>query len=150
MVRRLRRAAGTVEQAATPVTSTASPASSPRNINPSSSAVDRASVLIRQLCTSLSPSKVASTVLVFPMSIQSSTGRFFLGFALCSASAPETDQNCHPGEQLHFPSRTPQAHTSQARPPKGEPPLNIVAEFGVLGETGCGQTAVVDNDLLVS
>jgi hypothetical protein len=29
--------------------------------------------LIRQLCTSLSPSKVASTVFVLPMSIQSST-----------------------------------------------------------------------------
>src|ERR671921_255995 len=73
MVRRLRSAAGTVEQAATPVISTASPASRPRNINPSSSAVDRASVLIRQLWTSLSPSNVASTVLVFPMSMQSST-----------------------------------------------------------------------------
>src|SRR3954464_10804363 len=73
MVRRLRSAAGTVEQAATPVTSTLSPASRPRNIRPSSSAVDRASVLTRQLCTSLSPSKVARTVLVFPMSMQSST-----------------------------------------------------------------------------
>jgi hypothetical protein len=49
MVRSDRSAAGTVEQAATPVISTASPASSPRNISPSSSAVDRASVLIRQL-----------------------------------------------------------------------------------------------------
>src|SRR5688572_116417 len=73
MVRSDRSAAGTVEQAATPVTATASAASRPRNINPSSSAVDRASVFTRQLCTMVSPSKVASTVFVLPMSMQSST-----------------------------------------------------------------------------
>src|SRR3954451_7677325 len=73
MVRSERSTAGTVEQAATPVISTLSPASRPRKSSPSSSAVDRESVLTRQLWTSLSPSKVASTVLVFPMSMQSST-----------------------------------------------------------------------------
>jgi hypothetical protein len=73
MVRRLRSAIGTVEQAATPVICTLSAASRPRNISPSSSAVFRASVLTRHECTSFSPSNVASTVLVFPMSIQSST-----------------------------------------------------------------------------
>ena len=39
-----------------------------------SSAVSCGSVFTRQLCTSLSPSNVARTVLVFPMSMQSSTG----------------------------------------------------------------------------
>ena len=73
MVRSERSAAGTVEQAATPVISTASPASRPRNIRPELVGGERASVLTRQECTSLSPSKVASTVLVFPMSMQSST-----------------------------------------------------------------------------
>src|SRR6266536_5406755 len=73
MVRRLRSAIGTVEQADTPVICTLSAASRPRYISPSSSAVDRASVFTRQECTSFSPSKVASTVLVFPMSIHSST-----------------------------------------------------------------------------
>ena len=80
MVRSDRSAAGTVEQAATPVISTASPASRPRNIRPSSSAVDRESVLIRHECTSLSPSKVASTVFVFPMSMHSSTVKQPLSF----------------------------------------------------------------------
>src|SRR5690349_4604931 len=79
MVRSERSAAGTVEQAATPLISTASPASRPRNISPSSSAVERASVLIRQLWTILSPSKVARTVLVFPMSMHSSTGGAYPG-----------------------------------------------------------------------
>ena len=48
IVRSERSAAGTVEQAAMPVTSTSSAASRPRNSRPSSSAVSRASVLTRQ------------------------------------------------------------------------------------------------------
>src|SRR5512142_291290 len=75
MPRRERSAAGTVEQAETPVTSTPSGASRPRSIRPSSSAVDLPSVLIRQEWTSLSPVNVAKTVFVFPMSMQSSTAR---------------------------------------------------------------------------
>src|SRR5438270_6182797 len=86
MVRRLRSAIGTVEHAATPVSWTLSVASRPRNINPSSSAVDLASVFTRQECTSFSPSKVARTVLVFPMSIHSST-------AISLDSGPEVQRD---------------------------------------------------------
>src|SRR5690349_15503242 len=102
MVRNERSAAGTVEQAATPVIATASPANSPRNNRPSSSAVDRASVLIRQLWTSLSPSNVARTVFVFPISIQS------------SKSHP---QDSHPKDQHHHFVRSRVPHrTAPSRP----------------------------------
>ena len=70
MLRSSRRTAGTVEQAAMPVTSM--PASSPRNVSANSSAVLRASVLIRHEWRSVSPSKTPRTVLVLPMSIASS------------------------------------------------------------------------------
>src|SRR5690242_419159 len=67
MVRSSRSTAGTVEQAAMPVTGTS--ASSPRNVSASSSAVSRASVLIRQEWSSLSPSNIPMTVFVLPTSI---------------------------------------------------------------------------------
>src|SRR5581483_12203582 len=94
MVRKDRSAAGTVEQAATPVSSTLSEASRPRNISPSSSAVLRESVLTRHECTILSPSKVAKTVLVFPMSIVSSTVYSRLT-APCSLPGSQVERDIH-------------------------------------------------------
>src|SRR3954453_13982264 len=67
MVRSSRSTAGTVEQAAMPETGMS--ASSPRNVSASSSAVVRASDLIRQECIIVSPSKTPMTVLVLPTSI---------------------------------------------------------------------------------
>src|SRR3954453_2837455 len=67
MVRSSRSTAGTVEQAAMPETGMS--ASSPRNVSASSSAVVRASDLIRHECTIFSPSKTPMTVLVLPTSI---------------------------------------------------------------------------------
>ena len=65
--------AGTVEQAATPVISASR--SSPRQSNRSSSAVARGAVVTRQQPTRFSPSKVARTVWLLPMSTVSSTAQ---------------------------------------------------------------------------
>ena len=65
--------AGTVEQAATPVTSVSR--SSPRQTIRSSSEVARGAVVTRQEPTRRAPSKVASTVWLLPTSTVSSTAQ---------------------------------------------------------------------------
>src|SRR4029450_10054083 len=92
-------------------------------------AVDRASVLTPQLWTILSPSKVARTVLVFPMSIQSSTRSIFahpdkdqiqtaMGYARRALQPQQS------GPATSHPARTwaPLRHRSVPPPPRPPPP----------------------------